>query len=612
MKPIVAPTDISNSGDGPRRLPGGRWNVTAQHVSTIHGGERRRGVMPRHAAKLAFGIVISLALANSVSRYYSGHWPMDWGVELSALGPSVETTEKIKAFSLASFLQVEENDQNGGDDAGSENDFEEEVEKKDALTAAAAAAAVADAAAAAPAGVAPPVKRSVIDSQVKTEKSLTRTGVKVDKERVQAEEGSNKVQEEEERKEEKARRKKEEEEEERKEKARRKNEGEEEETANVEKEKTAEEDNKAREETKETGATASAEVQDVPDEDTPDPAEEEESRTLDKHVEEEEDEEKVVVVEEEDEEDDDDDDDGDDDDDDDDDDDEEEEEEEEEEENDSIELQPQPKPVKRPKESDEVKRDHMRGQFAEEKARAFAWPTAKDLLLKPSTDTETGVVVPFQPSKGVIRKAITAQPPLHRPREEVEVEKVLVFLSSSDRGQRVSHLWGHGDKMETVEVILASLVSWCERGFDVTLWFLAAWKVSEEDERIKKALQCERIGTPLAVRYWDDYPPDVGGHLSSKHRLALAEAKDDFDFFISIEDDMHLRPIMLDAFLQNSGRLAKAGEPYLDKFFPGFMRIEHDKLADQQWATWETDAVDYEGIYLGRNAGWWGLVGGNR
>ena len=69
---------------------------------------------------------------------------------------------------------------------------------------------------------------------------------------------------------------------------------------------------------------------------------------------------------------------------------------------------------------------------------------------------------------------------------------------------------------------------------------------------------------------------------------------------------------MLDAFLQNSGRLAKVEKPYLDRFFPGFIRIEDDKLAGQQWATWETDADDYEGIFLGGKAGWWGLVTGNR
>ncbi|GAB5036265.1 Hypothetical protein NocV09_03600360 [Nannochloropsis oceanica] len=510
MEPLNSPHDpvCGNVGGGRRRLPEGRQYVTAQYIPKIHGRERRRGVILQHAAKLAFGIVISIALANFALRHYSAHGPMDWGMELSAVGPSVETIEKIKAFSLTSFLKAGKSDQNSGDNAGNKIDVENEIDT-----------------------------------------------------------GGQKV----------------------------------------------EEEKKTMEKTKKIAMAASTEMQDAPGVDTPDPvigkAEEEKSSTLDEHVKEREkkeneDEEKKRREDEEEEKWD-----------------EEKKEEEKKEEEDGndidgdgdpIQLKPQPKPVEHPNENDEIKRDRMRRQFAEEKARALAWPTPEDLLLTPSIDTESGVVVPFPPSKGVIRKPIVAQPPLHRPRDEVEVEKILVFLSSSDRGQRVRHLWGHGDKMETIEVTLASLASWCERGFDVTLWFLAAWKVSEEDERIKKALQCERIGTSLEVRYWDDYPLNVDGYLSSKHRLALAEAKDDFDFFISIEDDMHLRPVMLDAFLQDSGRLAKAEKPYLNRFFPGFVRIEHDPLADQQWAIWETDAADYEGIFLGGNAGWWGLVGGNR
>jgi hypothetical protein len=37
------------------------------------------------------------------------------------------------------------------------------------------------------------------------------------------------------------------------------------------------------------------------------------------------------------------------------------------------------------------------------------------------------------------------------------------------------------------------------------------------------------------VRYWDHFPEDIEGKLSSRHRLAVAEVKDAFDFFISIE-----------------------------------------------------------------------------
>lgn len=39
----------------------------------------------------------------------------------------------------------------------------------------------------------------------------------------------------------------------------------------------------------------------------------------------------------------------------------------------------------------------------------------------------------------------------------------------------------------------------------------------------------------MEVRYWDEYPEDVGGLLSSRHRLAMAEVVDEYDFFISIE-----------------------------------------------------------------------------
>lgn len=565
MKPLVAPNNnVGGNGEGGRRRrPGGGWQAAGQQVPTTRGGgEERRGINLRHAGKLAFGIVVSVALASSALRYHTGHGLVVGGVELSVVGPSVETIEEIKAFSLASFLEVEDSHRrvlSGGNIQDDDADIEEEIEKEDARADAAAA----------PAGIAPAVTTSVVGSQVDMEEALARTKAKIAEERAEAERGGVKKKKEEKRKEEEARRKEKEEEEVRKKKEKEKKEEEEEEKKEQEKKKKKE--------------AATSKAPDAPKVDKPDPAEEkaeeEDSTTKDEDLEEEVEEEAK---------------------------------EEEEEEDETEKEQEEPPPVQRPDESDEVKEERMRRHFAEEKAKAIAWPTAEDLLLKPSADTETGVVVPFHPSKGVIRKPITTQPPLHRPWEEVEVEKVLVFLSSSDRGERVSHLWAHGDKMDTIEVTLASLVSWCERGFDVTLWFMAAWKVSEEDARIKKALQCERIAGPVEVRYWDHYPPKVEGYLSSKHRVALAEAKDEFDFFISIEDDMHLRPVMLDAFLENSGRLARVDKPYLDTFFPGFVRIEHDPVADQRWATWETDADDYEGMFLGKEAGWWGLVGGNR
>ncbi len=270
----------------------------------------------------------------------------------------------------------------------------------------------------------------------------------------------------------------------------------------------------------------------------------------------------------------------------------------------------------RPNESAEIKEDRMLRFFEEEKAAALAWPTAEDLAREFTTEKmESGRLVPVKPAQNVVRDPIPAdpRPPLHRPRDEVQIEKMVVFISSTDRGQRINHDWSHGDKLDTIEVTLASLVSLCERGFDVTAWFVAAWKISDEDERIQQALHCARTGKPLEVRYWDHYSQDIGGHLSSKHRLAIKEAKDEFDFFVSIEDDIHFRPIMFDAFVDASSRLAGADKDYPEKFFPGFARKEHDPWTpEHSWAVWETDAEDYEAMYLGEKAGWFALVGGNR
>ena len=45
----------------------------------------------------------------------------------------------------------------------------------------------------------------------------------------------------------------------------------------------------------------------------------------------------------------------------------------------------------------------------------------------------------------------------------------------------------------------------------------------------------QQQNSPVPLRYWDDYPEEIGGQLSSRHRLAMASVVDDFDFFISIE-----------------------------------------------------------------------------
>lgn len=39
----------------------------------------------------------------------------------------------------------------------------------------------------------------------------------------------------------------------------------------------------------------------------------------------------------------------------------------------------------------------------------------------------------------------------------------------------------------------------------------------------------------MQIKYWDHFPENIGGKLSSRHRLAVKEVLDDFDFFVSIE-----------------------------------------------------------------------------
>jgi hypothetical protein len=50
---------------------------------------------------------------------------------------------------------------------------------------------------------------------------------------------------------------------------------------------------------------------------------------------------------------------------------------------------------------------------------------------------------------------------------------------------------------------------------------------------------------PITVKYWDHFPADIGGDLAHKHRLALKEAIDDYDFFISGEGKPYSRCLVL-------------------------------------------------------------------
>ncbi|EWM29504.1 hypothetical protein Naga_100601g2 [Nannochloropsis gaditana] len=209
------------------------------------------------------------------------------------------------------------------------------------------------------------------------------------------------------------------------------------------------------------------------------------------------------------------------------------------------------------------------------------------------------------------RPPISGRPPLHRPASETHVQKIILTISSIDRGERISDLWA-GDKLLTILKTLVSVRELCERGFDLTVWFIAAWKISQQRELIEEALFCQRTQEPVQIRYWDHFPPDVGGFLSSRHRLAMAKVMDEYDFFISIEDDIYLTPSMVDAYVHASGRLALTTDAYArEHHMVGFSRKEHDLLReDRAWALWETLAVDYHVLQL-PGAGWWAQVTGN-
>lgn len=121
-----------------------------------------------------------------------------------------------------------------------------------------------------------------------------------------------------------------------------------------------------------------------------------------------------------------------------------------------------------------------------------------------------------------IRPPISGRPPLHRPASETHIQKIMLTISSFDQGQRISHLWA-GDKLQTIQETLVSVREFCERGFDLTVWFIAAWKISQHEKIIEEALFCQRIHKPIHIRYWDHFSPDIRSLLSSRHRLAMAE-----------------------------------------------------------------------------------------
>lgn len=46
-----------------------------------------------------------------------------------------------------------------------------------------------------------------------------------------------------------------------------------------------------------------------------------------------------------------------------------------------------------------------------------------------------------------------------------------------------------------------------------------------------------RTVRPVHIKYWDHFPANISGDLSHKHRYAVKEAIDDYDFFISGEGE---------------------------------------------------------------------------
>ena len=66
----------------------------------------------------------------------------------------------------------------------------------------------------------------------------------------------------------------------------------------------------------------------------------------------------------------------------------------------------------------------------------------------------------------------------------------------------LSHTTTHqntqGDKLDTILATLREMAGLCERGFDLTVWLIAAWKASLEEKLLQKALACQRIGGCVA------------------------------------------------------------------------------------------------------------------
>eukprot|EP00624_Nannochloropsis_granulata_P007558 evm.model.NODE_8445_length_8013_cov_40.865093.2 len=63
----------------------------------------------------------------------------------------------------------------------------------------------------------------------------------------------------------------------------------------------------------------------------------------------------------------------------------------------------------------------------------------------------------------------------------------------------------------------------------------------------------------------------------------MAEVFDEYDFFISIEDDMYVTPYLFDSYLHASSQIALTTDPSaLEHYLVGFSRKEHDKQSQVQ------------------------------
>lgn len=75
----------------------------------------------------------------------------------------------------------------------------------------------------------------------------------------------------------------------------------------------------------------------------------------------------------------------------------------------------------------------------------------------------------------------------------------------------------------------------CETGYDVVFYMISAWPASASRELFESHLQCQRIGQPVPIHFWDHYNKSIQGKLAYQHRYLVQQELDNFDFFLSIE-----------------------------------------------------------------------------